>query len=66
VVVSDYVGMRAVSNPYEQLEATVATLRAGCDMISIASYLTSTDRDARVAYQRRRQTVSLRDAPEAR
>ncbi len=49
VVVTDDIGMRAVSERYTHPHATVATIRAGCDLILIGSHWTSTDRALQLA-----------------
>ncbi len=43
-VVTDDIGMRAVSRAFDAPETTLATLRAGCDLIMVCSHWTSTER----------------------
>lgn len=49
VVVSDDIGMKAVSKLYDRPDAGPLTLTAGCDMIMVCAYQTDTKRALRIA-----------------
>lgn len=52
-VVTDDIGMKAISDLYEDPDAAPRTLRAGCDLIMICDYWTETERALGLADQLR-------------